>query len=667
MENVVSGTANTPTGPLEWVEIHGVDAATLEAHVQELGGRGFRLTSLSLSGTPAAPVYQAVLVKQEGPRWDYVLGANLADLDTALTRFAQDGLHPTQIVAVAPVGTPAVYAARVEEMTTPTKWGAALTNAQFSDLMFPDSGAAPVLLNFDFYHDLNSVAAVWSPQSFTKPFSLYWGQALADARTFNAMFAGVRYRRAFQTVGDAGYSTVWTGDAIPGQRDVEGLTEAEWVAALENARAEGLVPLYAQSNGSGSDTVYVGSFGRALAPVHEWTVTGSTATPELAAFDEAVKGIMVENGIRAATFAVGYHGRLVVARGYTWAEPGYPVTQATTTMRIASVSKPVTTVAIHQLIQEGKLTYDTPVQSILNLQTPSGAAPTDPRFQQITIGYLLDMLGGWDAESAGTYDPMFYDATIAAAFGAPLPVTKYMIASYMAGQPLDFDPGTQSIYSNLGFSLLGQVIERLRPGFTYTDAVKETIWKPLGVTRPFLALPLQGSRQPGEAEYQEASTGIVNSVMTPDQPLVPLFYGGENVTNMDSHGGWVLAACDYVKMLTSFDDGAGHPLLDEATQEKMFTKLYPNVVSDMTAGWYVGPLPDAAGQDLPAYNWAGLLDSDSSIMVRRADGLSMVLLTNQGTSPSINWPQTQELNRVANTITDWGTQDLFPSVGIPSF
>lgn len=670
VSNVVTGTASGPAGPLEWVEFHDVDGATLEGHLQDLGARGYRLTSLAISGTTADPRYVVVLVKQEGPAWSYVLGVDLATLTIAMANFHQQGLYPAQVVAVGPVGSPAVYAARVEAMAVPNKWAPALTQNQFLDTIYPPNGSlSPILLNFEFYHGLNSVCAVWQENGSSLPFSLYFGQDLADARTFSTLFGGARYRRAFQTVGDdtTGYSTLWTGDSVPGQRDVDGLDQAGWEAALQQARADGLLPLNAQAGGAGASTVYTGSFARAQAPAREWTVTGVAASSQFAAFDTAVQGVMQKYGIRAATLAVGWQGRLVAARGYTWAESGYPITQATTTMRIASVSKPVTTVAIHQLIQDGLLTYDTPVQPILNLQTPAGGAPSDPRFADITIGYLLNMLGGWDADGTG-FDPMFADATVAQAFNAPLPVTKYMIASYMAGQTLDTDPGTSYSYSNFGFSLLGQVLERLRPGYTYTDSVKETIWGRLGATRPFLVpTSLQTGRAPGEAEYQESQAALVGSVMTPDQPLVPIFYGGENVTNMDSHGGWVLAACDYVKMLTAFDQGAANPLLDVATTDMMFSVLYPNVDNGMAAGWFVTTIPDASGTQQNLYNWAGLLDSDSSVMMRRADGLSIVLLTNQGTVPAIGWPQMVELNDAANSITDWGTQDLFPAVGLPSF
>lgn len=661
--NVVSGTTSSA---LEWVEVHGVDAPTLEARLQELGPRGFRLTSLGMSGTTAAPRYAAVLVKQDGPAWSFVLGVSEAQLTTTLGTMAGQGMHPTQIVALGDTAQ-GLFSARVEAMAVPTKWFTTLTDDEFGQTLTNQPQLWPPynLRNFSPYDGANRVAAVYAQDTTRTPFSLYFGQDLPTARAYEAVLGQVRYRRAFQTPGDAstGYGTLWTSDVVAGQRDVNGLTPDEWEEEVQRAAREGLVPLYVQAGGDGADTRYSASFAPSLRPVaRHWTVTGYTASAQLAAFDGAVQTLMGQNGIRAATLAVAWRGRLVAARGYTWAEPGYPVTQPTTTLRIASVSKPVTTVAIHQLIQEGLLSYHDTMQSILQLPTP-----VDPRWNHVTVQQLLAMVGGWDDTLPGTFDPMFYDDAIAQALGVPLPVTKYQIAGFMTTQPLQHNPGTHYAYSNFGFSLLGQILERKRPGQTYTQSVQETIWGRLGVTRPFLASVLQGDRAPGEAEYQSAQTGVVPSVMTADQPLVPVFYGGENVTNMDSHGGWVLAAPDYVKMLAAFDRGALNPLLDEATTAEMFSVPFPVAAPGMANGWFVATLPDASGTQWNLYNWDGWLDSDASVMTRRADGLSLVLLTNQGTLPELGWPQMVAFNDVANTITDWGTADLFPLVGIPSF
>src|SRR5262245_24202988 len=105
-----------------------------------------------------------------------------------------------------------------------------------------------------------------------------------------------------------------------------------------------------------------------------WTMTGP-ASPELAEFDAAMKAYRTQHDVPGGVLAVEKDGRLVLARGYTWAEADYPVTQPTSLFRIASCSKPITNVAIYQLVERGALALTDNVQAILNLKTPSGQEP----------------------------------------------------------------------------------------------------------------------------------------------------------------------------------------------------------------------------------------------------------------------------------------------------
>ena len=59
--------------------------------------------------------------------------------------------------------------------------------------------------------------------------------------------------------------------------------------------------------------------------------------------------------VRHASLAIVKGKKLVYTRGYTWAEPDWPVVQPTSRFRIASVSKSIMALAIYQLIEEGKL------------------------------------------------------------------------------------------------------------------------------------------------------------------------------------------------------------------------------------------------------------------------------------------------------------------------
>ena len=85
-----------------------------------------------------------------------------------------------------------------------------------------------------------------------------------------------------------------------------------------------------------------------------WTVTGQEV-PELAAIDEVIRHEMVQHDISASSLAITKDGRLIYARGYTWDQPGVAPVQPTSLFRTGSIAKSITSIAIHQLIEQGLL------------------------------------------------------------------------------------------------------------------------------------------------------------------------------------------------------------------------------------------------------------------------------------------------------------------------
>lgn len=93
----------------------------------------------------------------------------------------------------------------------------------------------------------------------------------------------------------------------------------------------------------------------------------------------------------------------------------------------------------------------------------------DDRLNKITTGDLLEHKGGWDREKS--FDPVF---------GLPEPDTRFPsfekmepqhLVAYMASRPLQFDPGTKSVYSNFGYVVLGRVVEKAT-GLSYREYLR---------------------------------------------------------------------------------------------------------------------------------------------------------------------------------------------------
>jgi CubicO group peptidase (beta-lactamase class C family) len=85
----------------------------------------------------------------------------------------------------------------------------------------------------------------------------------------------------------------------------------------------------------------------AAAPPRRWTITGRRVE-EFDSLDAAMQRLLQRYAVRAGSLAVARQGKLLFARAYTWAEPDYPVTQADSPFRVASVSKAFTAAVIYR-------------------------------------------------------------------------------------------------------------------------------------------------------------------------------------------------------------------------------------------------------------------------------------------------------------------------------
>jgi CubicO group peptidase (beta-lactamase class C family) len=135
-----------------------------------------------------------------------------------------------------------------------------------------------------------------------------------------------------------------------------------------------------------------------------------------------------------------------------------------TRMKNGSMNKMFTAVATMQLVQAGRLALDDP----LGKHLPD--YPNKDVASKVTIHHLLTHTGG----TGDIFGPQF------TARRAELKSHQDYIAMY-GTRNLQFEPGSQFVYSNYGFTLLGAVIERVS-GRSYYDYVQQYVYKPAGMT-----------------------------------------------------------------------------------------------------------------------------------------------------------------------------------------
>ena len=402
------------------------------------------------------------------------------------------------------------------------------------------------------------------------------------------------------------------------------------------------------------------TFGKPSPAAREWSVTGH-AVPELAGFDQTIQQYMQERSISGASLAITKNSKLVFARGYTWRDnPDDLLVEPTSLFRLASLTKTLTATAIMQLVERQQLDLSAGVTELLPLRPPAGQT-ADPRLEQITVRRLLQHLGGWDRDA--TFDPMVRrDPVISEALDVPLPITRQHITTYMTGQPLQIDPGTEFKYSNYGFCLLGQIIESLS-GQSYEHFITQNILAPLNISRVRQGRTRLSERLPNEVRYH--TQYVVPTVMDESGDLVPGGYGLFNLENMDSHGGMVGSAVDLVKFATAFDNLADSPLLNQSSIETMFGLPENIAPENYTPGeiYYGSGWNARDWRDGRRYTWhTGSLPGNRAYLIRRADGINWCVLFNQNDDPSglPYGPIDAQLHAAADAVSTWPTDDLFP-------
>jgi N-acyl-D-amino-acid deacylase len=386
-------------------------------------------------------------------------------------------------------------------------------------------------------------------------------------------------------------------------------------------------------------------------------------------FDVQMTSFMAARNIPGGALAVSRNGKLVFAAGYGYADVNAkePVTP-TSLFRIASVTKPITGVAMMRLMElyPDRVSLDTPAFPLVKIEpwVEEGKTP-DPRLQQITVGELLHHTAGWDRGKS--FDPMGRTLQIAEALGIPSPAGARDIVRYMLGQPLEFDPGAEHVYSNFGYCVLGRIIEDVS-GKSYEQFVKDEVLTPLGITRMRIGHSLPEDRATGEVCYYDPH--LSRSVWHPDSPEKAPNPYAFSIEAMDSHGGWIASAVDLVKFACAFGDPEHCPILKPESVAAMFARPegpagYNEDGTPKDAyyacGWSVRPTGDGK-----ANHWHnGGLPGTSTLLVRRSDGLNWAVLFNQSTDDSgLDYGDIDPaMHRAANAVKDWPEWDLWEVTG----
>jgi N-acyl-D-amino-acid deacylase len=382
--------------------------------------------------------------------------------------------------------------------------------------------------------------------------------------------------------------------------------------------------------------------------------------------DRRIRSFLSEHRIPGAAVAVTDHGRLVMARGYGYADiAARREVTPTSLFRVASISKPITAVAVLQLVEQGKLKLEDRVFDLLQYEPHlEKDAQLDERYDTITVEQLLEHRGGWDRDVS--FDAMFQSLRFARALGVPPPAQQEHVICCMLGVPLDFNPGERYAYSNFGYCLLGRLIEAVSKQ-SYEEYVKEHVLAPLGIESARLGKTrFHGEPPNGEVRYY--SPEIATSVFADSlNAMVPSAYGGWNLEAMDSHGGWTMSAVDLARFACAFDKPEQCKVLNENSLARMFARpaglekygMSSDPQAYYSLGWFNRPVE---GQERPDSWHTGSLPGTATLLVRRHDGRNYAILFNARSSPTashLGQSIRGVLDAALDNVDEWPEGDLF--------
>ena len=197
------------------------------------------------------------------------------------------------------------------------------------------------------------------------------------------------------------------------------------------------------------------------------TAPDRPVAPALSRGIDAVFADLDRPGSPGASVAVIRDGEIVYSRGYGEAqiEHGIPVTPHTV-FHVASVSKQFAAMAVTLLAADGALSLDDPVRMHLPYVPEFEHTPTVRQMIHHTSGirdqWQLLAMSGWRLDDVIT--------------------TEQILGLMARQQELNFVPGAEYLYSNMGYTLLGQTVEAVS-GMSFVEFTRDRIFAPLGMDR----------------------------------------------------------------------------------------------------------------------------------------------------------------------------------------
>lgn len=351
------------------------------------------------------------------------------------------------------------------------------------------------------------------------------------------------------------------------------------------------------------------------------TITNEMSqVPELEGLDKKIEKYIWKWHIKGASLAITRNDSLVYAKGYGWADQEEEVPMdANHVMRVASVSKLITAVGIMVLQDQGKLTIKDKVfgpDGILNDEFFTELTDCDKKYLNITVEDIMRHQGGFYR------DPLFSSIDVQKQMRLDNPPTKEDFFRLVLGHKMKAAPGTYTSYSNFGYLLLSEIIEKVS-GQPYEEFTKEHVLEPAGCYDMHIGGIYYADRRDNEVRYytHEGDGKYIPDFRNPSD-TVERCYGGTNLPLLSGAGAWISSPVELARLVAAID---GDDNVKDIISQKSFRQMTEYIDENtFSLGW---------NDTRPNKGWnrTGTLAGTSALIRHYPNGECWILVTNTST------------------------------------
>lgn len=604
-------------GMAQWVTKHNLSPADYQNFFNDATSKGMRLTCVSGYTVGGNERYAALFQNKPGPEWKARNGMSSDDYQKAVNDYGALGFEVSYISGYEVSGK-VKYAAIWEKKSPAYIARHGQTQQQFETEFNADTKNGYRLIFATCYSAGNTAyyASIYEktqgpeyyafanmdPNTYQQKFSYYASKGFSVKTVTGCNIGGTDY-----------YTAIWEKNGGPNYFARNGVRGNNYQNVTDNFYYQGFTPQFVSAFASSgterfnciwNNTVY--------------------ATADLNKINTAVSNYMSQQNVKALSLAICKNDKLVFAKGYGDADPAAGLEMSPDySMRIMSISKPMTATGIMKLVSQNKLNLDRKVFGPGSVFGSDYSYPASNKtnLEKITVRMLLHHTSGMRTCNGET---PFWQANSSYA--------DCMNVLLNATDLFKYSPNMQANYSNTNFFMLAGIIAKIS-GQSYENYMRANVLTPSGV---------------GNTMYVGSASGTPGP-MEPPAGYTPM--NNMNLKNWAGFGGWVARPIDLLKVLVRFDGITTKPDLISSALHDTMTTVTPN-----SNGYGLGWIANSTTQ---AHNgcYGG---TRSFLWYDIPSGLSFaVIINNDPTNDDCSWTMKDAVLNAVKSVSAWPAQDLF--------